>query len=70
MKRSFLLNLPKEFEELPVRVRVSSGEGGLGEELEKKLLVGNIIMMKDQNGMTTFFTDKVKLETFSCCSSL
>ena len=49
MNTSFL-NLPnelEEIEELPVRVRVSYGEGGLGEELEKKLLAGNIIVMKD-----------------------
>ena len=60
-----MLNLPKdlkEIEELLVRVRVSFGETGLGEELEKKLRAGNITMMEDQNGMTTFFTDKVKLE--------
>ena len=65
VKTSLLLNLPKELEEiqkLPVRVRVSSGEGGLKEELEKKLLAGNITMMKDQKGMPTFFTAKVKLE--------
>ena len=49
-------------EELPGEVRAISGEGGLGEELEKKLLAGNVTTMKNQNGMTTFFTDKVKLE--------
>ena len=40
MKTSLLLNLPKELdemEELAVRVRVA-GEGGLEEEVEKKLL--------------------------------
>ena len=42
VKISFLLNLPKEVEEmkeLVVRVRVArAGEGGLGEEVDKKLL--------------------------------
>ena len=41
MKTSLLLNLPKELDkmkELAVRVRVA-GEGGLSEEVEKKLLV-------------------------------
>ena len=64
--KTSLLNLPKEvkeIEELLVRVRVSSGEGGLEEELEKKLLAGNIIIINDQNMMTSLFTDKVKLET-------
>ena len=42
VKTSFLLILPKEVEEmkeLVVRVRVArAGEGGLGEEVDKKLL--------------------------------
>ena len=42
VKTSLLLNLPKELEELAVRVR-AAGEGGHEEEVEKKLLAWNTL---------------------------
>ena len=69
VKTKSLLQLPRhleEMKELAARVRVAGArEGGLGVELEEKLLEGDVTMLQDQDKGATFFVDGVKLDVSS-----